>query len=41
MQPWDMGSSSRRTGGTYIPSKYKSITFDNSFFPTLQNYGMP
>jgi hypothetical protein len=33
MQPWDMGSSSRRSGGIYIPFKYKSIKFNNSFFP--------
>ena len=33
MQPWDIGSSSRRSGGIYIPFKYKSIKFNNSFFP--------
>ena len=33
MQPWDIGSSSRRSGGIYIPFKYKSIKYNNSYFP--------
>ena len=33
MQPWDTGSYSRRSGGSYIPFKYKSIKYNNSYFP--------
>ena len=33
MQPWDIESSDRRSGGTYIPFKYKSIKYNNSYFP--------
>ena len=35
MQPWDTGSNSRRSGGSYIPFKYKTIKYNNSQFPYL------
>ena len=33
MQPWDIESSFQRSGGIYIPFMYKSIKYNNSYFP--------
>ena len=33
MQQWDIGSTNTRSGGKYIPFKYKSLSYNNSFFP--------
>ena len=33
MQPWDTGSKNTRSGGKYLPFRFKSLKYNNSFFP--------